>query len=70
MYEIKPIFNKSITQVDAPTCMYKMKPVNDDLPSGGLTNGLDGAVSQHKPILPSMDILQQIGNVLKVLATT
>lgn len=67
MYEIKPIFDKSKVQVDAPTCMYKMKPVYDELQTGaGLTNGLDGAVSQHKTKFPPTDILQQIGNVLKV----
>lgn len=67
MYEIKPIFEKSKVQVDAPTCMYKMKPVNDEVQSGAaLTNGLDGAVSQHHTIFPPTDILHQIENVLKV----
>lgn len=69
MYEIKPIFDKSKVQVDVPTCMYKMKPVNDELQSGAasLTYGLDGAVSQPNFTCPPVDILQQIGNVLKVL---
>lgn len=44
MYAINPIFDKSKVQVDTPTCMYKMKPVYDELQSGAtsLTNGLDG----------------------------
>lgn len=69
MYAINPIFDKSKVQVDTPTCMYKMKPVYDELQSGAtsLTNGLDGAVSHHKSISPPLEILQQIGNVLKVL---
>lgn len=69
MYQIKPIFDKSKVEVDAPTCMYKMKPVHDELQSGAasLTNGLDGAVSQPNFTCPPVDILQQIGNVLKVL---
>lgn len=73
MYAINPIFDKTKVQVDSPTCMYKMKPVYDELQSGGvsLSNGLDGAVSHqchHKNRLSPVEIIQQIENVLKVLA--
>lgn len=53
MYEIKPTFDRSEVQIDLPTCMYKMKTINE---FGGmetahlssaqqLTNGPNGNVS-------------------------
>lgn len=68
MYDIKPTFDRSSIQVDLPTCMYKMKNINDISLNGSqqsnaqLTNGLNGAVSANS--LP--DISQQIENFLKV----
>lgn len=71
MYEIKPIFDRSEIQVDLPSCMYKMKNINDfnlkDSQSSNaqLTNGCNGAVSQlSTKSLP--DIKQQIEKFLKV----
>lgn len=73
MYEVKPIFDKTKIQVEAPTCMYKVKTVYninakqlESFNAQQLTNGHDGAVSQLTTKLQP-DILQQIGNVLKVL---
>lgn len=71
MYEIKPTFDRSSIQVDLPTCMYKMKTINEfgniETQSSGaqLTNGLNGAVSQlSSKSLP--DVSLQIEKLLKV----
>lgn len=72
MYEIKPTFDRSSIQVDLPTCMYKMKTINEfesngtDSSSqcGVQLNGLNGAVSQLTKSLP--DVSQQIEKLLKV----
>lgn len=68
MYEVKPIFDRASIQVDLPTCMYKMKNINDiTLQSSNvqLTNGFNGAVSQlSSKSLP--DISQQIEKIIKV----
>lgn len=72
MYEVKPIFDKTKIKVEALTCMYKVKPVLNtnakpsESSNAQLTNGHDGAVSQLTSKFQP-DILQQIGNVLKVL---
>lgn len=71
MYEMKPTFDRSSVQVDLPSCMYKMKTINEfgdiQTPKLGaqLTNGLNGAVSQlSTKSLP--DVSRQIEKLLKV----
>lgn len=71
MYEVKPTFDRSSIQVDLPTCMYKMKNINDislsqsTSSNAQLTNGFNGAVSEiSTKTLP--DISQQIEKILKV----
>lgn len=69
MYEIKPIFDQTKVLVDLPTCMYKVKNVNDsNLQTSAtkpLANEFNGAVSPHTT-KSQPDILQQIQNCIKV----
>lgn len=76
MYEIKPTFNRSDVQIDLPTCMYKMKTINEfgaieTHLSGGqqMTNGLNGNGSAAVSLLTTKslpDVSLQIEKFLKV----
>lgn len=78
MYEIKPTFNRSDVQIDLPSCMYKMKTINEfgaiDTQLCGerqqqLTNGYSGNGSAAVSLLTTKslpDVSLQIEKFLKV----